>query len=214
VQSFNWPAILTTARVVFRQPSLALPHLKVRDIRDIDFQRLRRAGCAGVVFDKDNTLTAPYADCIDPRLASAVQECCDAFGPERVVVMSNSAGTADDPGHRDADRLQRSMGLTFLRRAEKKPRGIESVREHFRGCDPSSLCMIGDRYLTDVVFGNLHGMLCVHTDQLTSRGDNPMAKLMHRLERCLVAIWLRLGYVPPAHPLRSQLKRSAWGHTL
>eukprot|EP00966_Prymnesium_polylepis_P142984 3300502-Prymnesium_polylepis.1 len=141
VQSFNWPAIVTTVRVVLRQPSLALPHLKVRDIRDIDFDGLRAAGCTGVVFDKDNTLTLPYADDVDPRLASALRDCRTAFGSDRVAVLSNSAGTPDDPGHQMAERLERSLGLPVLRRAYKKPRGFESVREHFRGCDPTSLVM-------------------------------------------------------------------------
>uniref|UniRef100_A0A7S4MG56 Uncharacterized protein n=1 Tax=Prymnesium polylepis TaxID=72548 RepID=A0A7S4MG56_9EUKA len=98
-----------------------------------------------------------------------------------------------------AERLERSLGLPVLRRAYKKPRGFESVREHFRGCDPTSLVMVGDRYLTDVVFGNLHGMLCVHTDQLTSRGDNPVAKRMRQLEQWLVAVWRRWGCAPPTH---------------
>ena len=39
VQSINWPAIRTTARVLFGQPSLAVPHVDLRDIRDIDFAR-------------------------------------------------------------------------------------------------------------------------------------------------------------------------------
>ena len=73
-QSVNWPAIRTTARVLLRQPALALPHVEVRTIADLDFKRLRRAGCCGVVFDKDNTLTAPYVDTIEPSLAAALSE--------------------------------------------------------------------------------------------------------------------------------------------
>ena len=248
-QSFNWPAIATTVRVVFRQPSLALPHLKVRDIRDVDFNGLRAAGCTGVVFDKDNTLTLPYADDVDPRLAAALRDCCSAFGPSRVAVLSNSAGTPDDPGHRAADRLERSLGLPVLRRVHKKPRGFEIVREHFRGCDPTTLVMgatdaasphhlarharpaaaapdslgagnkpsrsfaVGDRYLTDVVFGNLHGMLCVHTDQLTSRGDNPVAKRMRQFEQWLVALWRWFGCLPPPHRIAPMLRLPPWPRT-
>ena len=49
-----------------------------------------------------------------------------------VAIVSNSAGTVDDPGF--ADR-----------------RAIEEA-----------LCAVGDRLLTDIMFGNLHGMLTVH----------------------------------------------------
>ena len=43
--------------------------------------------------------------------------------------------------------------------------------------------MVGDRLLTDVVFGNLHGMLTVHTQPLTLEGDNKVARAI----RCAVA---------------------------
>lgn len=42
---------------------------------------------------------------------------------------------------------------------------------------------MGDRLLTDVVFGNLHGMLTVHTQPLTLKGDNRPAAVFRFLER-------------------------------
>lgn len=201
VQSINWPAIRTSCRVLCGGASLAVPHLDVRDIRDLDFHQLRASGCEGVIFDKDNTLTAPYADEVEPRLAEALRECCAAFGDDRVAVLSNSAGTPDDPGFRMAARLERSLGLPVLRRQHKKPKGFESVRAHFGGADPAMLVMVGDRFLTDVTFGNLHGMLTVHTQQLTSRGDNKVAALMRRLEDWLLALYRWLRVRPPMHRL-------------
>ena len=200
VQSLNLAAIRTTVRVILREPALALPHRHVRDISELDFVKLRAAGCRGVVFDKDNTLTAPYSNEVYPRLASALQSCVEAFGAERVAVLSNSAGTPDDPGGVAADALQAALGVHVLRRRHKKPRGFESVRQHF-GCDGTALVMVGDRYLTDVTFGNLHGMLTVHTEQLTTVGDNRVAQQMRRVEDWLVARDVRLGYVAPPHPL-------------
>ena len=82
--------------------------------------------------------------------------------------------------------------MHVLRRRHKKPRGIESVQRHFQ-CDGTALLMVGDRYLTDVVFGNLHGMLTVHTQQLTTEGDNRVAQAMRRAEDWLVARYVRRG---------------------
>lgn len=45
------------------------------------------------------------------------------------------------------------------------------------------LCFVGDRLLTDVVFGNLNGMLTVHTRPLTLEGDNRPATVFRFLER-------------------------------
>jgi phosphatidylglycerophosphatase GEP4 len=200
-QSFNWNAIRTSARVLLRQPSLAVPHIEVRTVADLDFAALRRTGCHAVVFDKDNTLTAPYADALEPSLTDALAEAREAFDG-RVAVLSNSAGTPDDPGHRQALRVERALGLPVLRRPEKKPGGFEAVRAHFgRDTEPATLVMVGDRYLTDVVFGNLHGMLTVHTRQLTRRGDNRVAQSMRALEDRLLAIYRRAGVRPPRHRL-------------
>ena len=193
-------------RVLLRQPSLALPHVEVADIRQLDFGCLRAAGCEAVIFDKDNTITEPYADDIAPALAQTLRECREAFDG-KVAVLSNSAGTPDDPNHAAANRLERSLGLPVLRRREKKPRGFESVRAHFGHVDATRIVMIGDRYLTDVTFGNLHGMLCVRTEQLTHKGDNPVARAMGILERCLIMLYRFLRVQPVPHRLAASASR-------
>jgi phosphatidylglycerophosphatase GEP4 len=201
VQSFNWPAIRLTARILVGKPALALPHIEVKTIRDINFHKLRAAGFEGVVFDKDNTLTEPYVDTLEPSLAEALREAREAFDG-KVAVLSNSAGTPDDPGYAVADRLEQALSMPVLRRAKKKPEGFESVHAHFgTQLDPSSLVMVGDRYLTDVAFGNKHGMLCVRTCQLTSRGDNPVARAMLFFEIFLVALFRCLRIKPERHRL-------------
>jgi phosphatidylglycerophosphatase GEP4 len=207
VQSVNLAAVRTTVRVLLREPTLALPHARVRDISELDFAQLHEAGCRGVIFDKDNTLTAPYANEVYPRLAGALRSCVDTFGAEHVAVLSNSAGTPDDPGGAAADALEAALGVHVLRRRHKKPRGFESVRQHFQ-CDGTALLMVGDRYLTDVVFGNLHGMLTVHTEQLTTAGDNRVAQTMRRVEDWLVARYDRRGLRAPPHPLALSLSWS------
>jgi phosphatidylglycerophosphatase GEP4 len=201
-QSWNWPGVAMTFRCLTREPSLLLPHATVRDFGALDFPRLRRAGVLGVVLDKDNTLTAPYADEIEPSLLPALKAARDAFGPTGIVVLSNSAGTPDDIGHAAANALERSLGLPVLRRRHKKPRGFESVRSHFGGCEPGALLMVGDRLLTDVTFGNAHGMLTVHTTRLLSSAREPgVVRLARCFERFLADRYRRRGVRPPPHPL-------------
>lgn len=75
----------------------------------------------------------------------------------------------------------------MVRHDAKKPGGIEDVLAFFAGKDSEvridELCFVGDRLLTDVVFGNLHGMLTVHTRPLTLEGDNRPAAIFRFLER-------------------------------
>jgi hypothetical protein len=80
-------------------------HLTQRDRND-------DAGVRGIVFDKDNTLTAPYVDTPHDTVAAAFDQCKDVFGPSRVVILSNSAGTPDDPGKHPLPTLGPPVKLT------------------------------------------------------------------------------------------------------
>lgn len=195
------------------QRGLVVPHFRVLDIRSINWAALKARGCRGVVFDKDNTLTAPYAPSVFPTLADALRQCLDVFGRDGLVVFSNSAGSGDDAGYEEAHRIERTLGLPVLRHAHKKPLGFDSVMQHFAALSspssspsttvtaPSQLAMVGDRYFTDILFGNLHGMLTVHTSLLTSTGDPAVVKAIRNWEEDYVLWLMKQGVRPPAHPL-------------
>jgi phosphatidylglycerophosphatase GEP4 len=132
------------------------------------FSLCQALGIKGIIFDKDNTLTAPYVDDLHPGVKDGFERCMGQFGGN-VCIMSNSAGTNDDVGHESAIRIERRLGVPVLRHSEKKPGGLAEVLSFFKASSGGEdvpadrLCVIGDRLLTDVVFGNLHGMLTVHT---------------------------------------------------
>ena len=74
---------------------------------------------------------------------------------------------------------------------------------HFVGelVRPDELCVVGDRLLTDVLFGNLHGLLTVHlTTTLSLTGDNAMARLFRGLESAVLLPLLKaVGCEAPRH---------------
>ena len=61
-QSWNPLALLATARTLVKRPGLLVPHVAVRNVDELNYDALRAAGVASIIFDKDNTLTAPYVD--------------------------------------------------------------------------------------------------------------------------------------------------------
>lgn len=93
-QSFNSAGIASSVSVFLRDHHLALPHLSVRDIRSIDWRDLKSRGFKGVVFDKDNTLTAPYSNSLWPSLSNSLDDCKLVF-QGNVAILSNSAGAFD-----------------------------------------------------------------------------------------------------------------------
>jgi len=186
VQSLNTKALITLAYVL-RNPRCLIPHVSVSNVSEIDYKAMKEcAGIRAVVFDKDNTLTAPYVNVIHPDAAKGLENAKEIFGSENVAIMSNSAGTKDDPNYEDAILIEEALGIAVIRHDEKKPGGLDSVLSHFDIDDPATLCMVGDRLLTDVVFGNLYSMLTVHTLPLCkgeeNRGDNTVAKIIRSVE--------------------------------
>ena len=86
-------------------------------------------GITAVVFDKDNTLTAPYSLRTHPDAVVGLAAALSVFGPDRVAILSNSAGTTkDDPDYKEAIKIEQDMGIKVIRHDEKKPGGLDEER--------------------------------------------------------------------------------------
>lgn len=120
VQSWNSPG-LRGFFAALRRPHLLHPSCMVRDVGQISFKAAKAAGIRAVCFDKDNCLTLPYEDHIYGPLVPKIDECIEAFGHDRVAVLSNSAGSSDDlPNFCAADRLEHNLkGIRVIRHGEK-----------------------------------------------------------------------------------------------
>eukprot|EP00803_Ostreobium_quekettii_P006752 evm.model.scf_738.3 EVM.evm.TU.scf_738.3 scf_738:23700-25984(+) len=90
-QNFNAAGIGTFFQVARGDQSLGVPHLSIKDISLVDWARVRAAGFKGCIFDKDNTLTEPYSQVLQPRARQGLQDCKRTF-EDKVVLFSNSAG--------------------------------------------------------------------------------------------------------------------------
>lgn len=195
VQSINTKAIFSLASVV-RRPSLLVPHVAVKNVSKLDYTALKQqCGIRAIVFDKDNTLTAPYGMSIHPDAAAGFESAMSTFGSDGIAILSNSAGTLDDPEYKDAISIEEALDISVIRHDEKKPGGLPEVLRHFQIDDPAQICMVGDRLLTDIVFGNLHGMLTVHTLPLCTgnenQNDNIPARVIRKVEnKILYGDWI------------------------
>ncbi|KAK2434385.1 Phosphatidylglycerophosphate phosphatase 1, chloroplastic/mitochondrial [Trifolium repens] len=195
-QRINFEGILCSTMVILKDPHLALPHISVPDIRYIDWAALRRKGFKGVVFDKDNTLTVPYSLTPWPPLESSLECCKSEFGQD-IAVFSNSAGLREyDHDGSKARNLERILGIKVIRHRVKKPGGTaEEIEKHF-GCESSQLIMVGDRPLTDIVYGNRNGFLTILTEPLSLAEEPFIVKQVRKLETTFVNYWSRRGLKP------------------
>ena len=182
-----------------------LPSMETPDIRNINWAYLyEHHHIRGVMFDKDHTLTLPYASSLHPYAAAALEEAKRVFGSRNVVLYSNSAGLKQyDPDGVEAGVLEERLGVHVLRHGYKKPFVSDEVRkevEGWCGVGVGQLVMVGDRYMTDVVFGNRLGMMTVRVKPFVEvRGgddddggqgrrhtDPQSVRLSRRLEEALV----------------------------
>ncbi|GAC96259.1 hypothetical protein PHSY_003839 [Pseudozyma hubeiensis SY62] len=116
----NLAGVIAILSVVFR-PSLVVPHVQVPDIRHLDWESLHANGVRYLVFDKDNCLTAPHSDVLEPSITDAWQQCQRVFGRENILIVSNSSGSSDDPSGLGAESLSRSLNVPVLCHKHKKP---------------------------------------------------------------------------------------------
>ncbi|GBG25394.1 Phosphatidylglycerophosphatase GEP4, mitochondrial [Hondaea fermentalgiana] len=199
VQSWNWPAVRMALVRIPLEPSLLRPNLVARTLAEIDWTALRKNNpqLTHVVFDKDNTLTAPYVETLHERVEESTRRCIDLFGAERVAILSNSAGTLDDKDLQWKEAIERNTGIRVIVHKQKKPACLAEVLGHFdASCEkdgvleplqPNAVLMVGDRLLTDTVFGNASGMTTLHlSETLELKGDNKLAVVLRRMENLLL----------------------------
>lgn len=180
--------------------SVAVPHIRVRDASQIDWVALRRRGLRGVVFDKDNTLTRPYAPALEPHIKESVAAAQREFDG-RVAILSNSAGLVSyDPRGDVARAVEERLGLGVIRHAKKKPElEPQALLAHFDGVPIADLVFVGDRTFTDVAFGNRLGCLTIRVEPFTTKGENLVVRFARWLEGILEGILERKGCIPPHH---------------
>ena len=216
-QSWNPLALIATARTLIRRPGLLVPHVAVRNVDELNYDALRAAGVASIIFDKDNTLTAPYVDTAHADVANSIKRAKEAFGADNCIVLSNSAGSGDDaPEYNAAKACEAALGLRVARHPDaQKPQCLSNVIAALPASDASTVAVVGDRLATDVLAANQCGALSVHTRPLDTKGDNPAALVSRFLEnRILLPLLRRLGAAPPRHPAVADLAHTQPGTAL
>jgi phosphatidylglycerophosphatase GEP4 len=142
--------------VVLMKRRLMRPDVTVGRLADIDLASLAAAGATGILIDFDDTLIASRSGELYPDSVSFVDRCVDIWG-DRVKIFSDSVGTHRERGAYAAEALKERLGIETVVHGTDKPGGIGAVRAAF-GDSVDGLVVVGDRLLTDIVFGNRFGL--------------------------------------------------------
>lgn len=128
---------------------------------------------------------------------------------DMATAQVNTAGNLARWFYPHADEVEKCLNIRVLRHGSKKPACAKAVYRYFNSdADISTnadtcchqtppkegieniqmpdLCMVGDRLLTDILFGNMHGCRTVLVDPIDESRDIPVVRLIRFLEMKIV----------------------------
>ena len=194
-QSVNLGGVSALASVI-KRPQLLQPHIRATNLSCVDWNAIRRAGITGCVVDKDNTVTTPHEHTVHNCAQNGMRALLDAF-ESNVVLVSNSAGQRTfDPTGKEADALERSLGSRILRHASRKPASNAAEIKRELKCELDHVVVVGDRLVTDILYGNRMGTFTVHVLPLEPRRDNLAVRGSRFFEESVARL---LKSSPPNH---------------
>jgi len=96
---FNLSATLNALRIL-KSPTLLYPQFTIPtfDHLPVPLSTALKADIRAVILDKDNCFAAPHAKEIYPAYKDTFEKLRKEYG-DRLLIVSNSAGTDDDVGH-------------------------------------------------------------------------------------------------------------------
>ena len=169
--SMNVSATLNVFRL-FIKPSLCLPHASVSTFNDLPVplhqvfstaRQEKQPDIQAVVLDKDDCFAWPKTNEVYKAYQDKFQELRKAYPDSRLLIVSNSAGTRDDPQGIEAEALEHSTGVAVLRHSVKKPGCGKQILEYLKarprsGVErPDQIAIVGDRLFTDMMMANMMG---------------------------------------------------------
>lgn len=182
MQLFNASATLNASRL-FYNPSLCLPHLTVKSFDNLPIPLVfpgQALEIKGVVLDKDNCFAKDHDDKVWPDYQETWARLQETYPKERLLIVSNSAGTNDDAEYAQAEKLEKDTGVTVLRHPTKKPGCHNEIMEYFAQqgvTEPSQIAVVGDRLFTDMLMANMMGAYGVWLSEGVERSEKTWVRL-------------------------------------
>ena len=128
------------------------PKLYRDDVLNLPFDKMWEMGIKGLIFDLDNTLTFWHDDYIRPEISDLVRN-LEKQGFSLCLLSNNH-------GHR-VQYMAEKLGIDFVKKAAKpgKKGFLQACRQ--MQLPTSSVAMIGDQLLTDILGANKAGVYSV-----------------------------------------------------
>lgn len=190
----NFSSISNVPKIIIN-PRLLQPTLTFQNFNEINFELLKKQhNVKYIVLDKDNCISADKAPRIYPAYLhhNWKDGLLQHFDLSRVLIVSNSMGSSDDPSYVQVKEFQQNyqedtksnVTLPILKHNHKKPGCNQQIIHHFESMHgignvkSEEIAVIGDRLFTDVLMANQMGSLAVYLQQgIFLKNTNPWIML-------------------------------------
>ncbi|ANZ77250.1 BA75_04136T0 [Komagataella pastoris] len=183
----NVSATLNVSRLLI-SPSLCLPHMMIPTFKDLPitpaFPLMPEKGIKAIVLDKDNCFAKAHDDKVWPDYQETWDALKKQYPKASLLIVSNSAGTNDDEGHKQASELEKTTGVTVLRHSTKKPGCYKEILDYFYQNKiietPAQVVVVGDRLFTDMLMANMMGSWAIWVKNGVVKSESMICKIERR----------------------------------
>ena len=76
---------------ILKNPNIIRPHVKTKDISELNFKKMKDMGMEKIIFDKGYTLTKPTkTDFLSEEIEKSFEEAVNIFGKSNIIILSNT----------------------------------------------------------------------------------------------------------------------------
>ncbi len=147
---------------------------EAKTVFEINYDKLKEDGIKVIAFDLDSTVMKSKSGEFSKEILSMFENLKKDFS---LIIISNN----NNPEY-----IAKAVGqidFPMIAPAKKPTTGISKafLKEH--GINPKEMVMVGDRPLTDILFGKFLGCTTILVDSISWQEEKPIVRFVRKLER-------------------------------
>lgn len=147
---------------------------EAKTVFEINYDKLKEDGIKVIAFDLDSTVMKSKSGEFSKEILSMFENLKKDFS---LIIISNN----NNPEY-----IAKAVGqidFPMIAPAKKPTTGISKafLKEH--GINPKEMVMVGDRPLTDILFGKILGCTTILVDSISWQEEKPIVRFVRKLER-------------------------------
>jgi len=147
---------------------------EAKTVFEINYDELKKQGIKVLAFDLDSTVMKSKTGIFDEQTQKLFEELKKDFA---LLIISNNS----NPDY--IAKATAQVDFPVLGNAHKPCTGISRKFLSERGMNISEMVMVGDRPLTDILFGKLLGCKTVLVDSISWQEEKPIVRFARNIER-------------------------------